>query len=85
MPKLRIKKDDDIVGVVHSVGSEVVEFRADNRIAAFHRMWQPGGNYAEYAVNSSHATFHTLKKTVTTYGPTLPLPCVIAIRSKANI
>ena len=54
---------DDIAGVVHSVGSDVVEFKPGDRVAAFHEMMKPGGSYAEYAVSSEHATFHIPKKT----------------------
>ena len=54
---------DDIAGVVHSVGSNVVEFSRGDRVAAFHQMMAPGGSYAEYAVSWDHATFHIPKKT----------------------
>ena len=54
---------DDIAGVVHSVGSNVVEFSRGDRVAAFHQMGDPGGSYAEYAVSYDHATFHIPKKT----------------------
>ena len=54
---------DDIAGVVHSVGSNVVEFSRGDRVAAFHQMGEPGGSYAEYAVSYDHATFHIPKKT----------------------
>ena len=54
---------DDIAGVVHSVGSNVVEFKRGDRVAAFHQMMAPGGSYAEYAVSWDHATFHIPKKT----------------------
>ena len=54
---------DDIAGFVHAVGSNVVEFRPGDRVAAFHEMRRPGGSYAEYAVSWSHTTFHIPKKT----------------------
>ncbi len=54
---------DDIAGVVHSVGSNVVEFKRGDRVAAFHQMMAPGGSYAEYALSWDHATFHIPKKT----------------------
>ena len=54
---------DDIAGVVHTVGSNVVEFKPGDRVAAFHQMMAPGGSYAEYAVSWDHATFHIPKKT----------------------
>lgn len=85
--KPSINQGDDIAGIVHSVGSKVVEFKPGDRIAAFHQMGQPGGSYAEYAVSSSHATFHIPKKT--TFEGTSQqfassyffLPYVIAVRS----
>lgn len=48
---------DDISGVVHEVGENVVEFKKGDRVAAFHEMLQPGGSYAEYAVAWKHTTF----------------------------
>lgn len=54
---------DDIAGVVHSVGSNVVEFKPGDRVAAFHEISAPGGSYAEYAVSWDHTTFHLPKKT----------------------
>ena len=53
---------DDIAGVVHSVGSNVVEFKPGDRVAAFHEISAPGGSYAEYAVSWDHTTFHIPKK-----------------------
>lgn len=61
--KPSINQGDDIAGIVHAVGSNVVEFKPGDRVAAFHQMGQPGGSYAEYAVSSSHATFHIPNKT----------------------
>lgn len=58
-----LNQGDDIAGVVHSVGSNVVEFNRGDRVAAFHQMMAPGGSYAEYAVSGDHATFHIPKKT----------------------
>ena len=54
---------DDIAGVVHAVGSNVLEFKPGDRVAAFHQMMAPGGSYAEYAVSWAHTTFHIPKKT----------------------
>jgi NADPH2:quinone reductase len=49
---------DDIAGIVHSVGSEVYEFRPGDRVASFHEMLTPGGSFAEYAVGWSWTTIH---------------------------
>lgn len=48
---------DDISGIVHEVGENVVEFKKGDRVAAFHEMMMPGGSYAEYAVSWKHTTF----------------------------
>ena len=58
-----LNQGDDIAGVVHAVGSDVVEFKPGDRVAGFHQMAAPGGSYAEYAVSFDHATFHIPKKT----------------------
>ena len=54
---------DDIAGVVHTVGSNVVEFHPGDRVAAFHEMMAPHGSFAEYAVAEAYCTFHIPKKT----------------------
>ena len=54
---------DDIAGIVHEVGENVVEFKKGDRVAAFHEMMKPGGSYAEYAVSWKHTTFFLPKKT----------------------
>lgn len=69
---------DDIAGVVHSVGSNVVEFKRGDRVAAFHQMMTPGGSYAEYAVSWDHATFHIPKKTSFEEAATIPLAAMTA-------
>ena len=63
LQKKESNQGDDIAGVVHAVGSNVVEFRPGDRVAAFHQMMSPGGSYAEYAVSPSHCTFHIPKNT----------------------
>ena len=63
MAKQESNQGDDIAGVVHTVGSNVVEFKPGDRVAAFHEMSSPGGSYAEFAVSWSHTTFHIPKKT----------------------
>ncbi|KAB8230820.1 zinc-binding alcohol dehydrogenase family protein [Aspergillus alliaceus] len=52
-----VSQGDDIAGVIEKVGSNVVEFKRSDRVAAFHGRC-PGGSYAEYAVAWSHTTFH---------------------------
>jgi NADPH2:quinone reductase len=58
-----LNQGDDIAGVVHTVGSDVLEFKPGDRVAAFHQIMAPGGSYAEYAVSWAHTTFHIPKKT----------------------
>ena len=49
---------DDIAGVVHEVGSAVLNFRPGDRVAALHQLGAPHGSYAEYALVWDHTTFH---------------------------
>ncbi|EUC35381.1 hypothetical protein COCCADRAFT_3404 [Bipolaris zeicola 26-R-13] len=64
---------DDIAGYVHSVGSEVYEFKPGDRVASFHEMMTPGGSFAEYAVGWQHTTFHIPKSVSFEEASTIPL------------
>ena len=64
---------DDIAGVVHTVGSDVVEFKPGDRVAAFHQMMAPHGSFAEYAVSDAATTFHLPKKTSFEGKPATPI------------
>ncbi|EED14784.1 quinone oxidoreductase, putative [Talaromyces stipitatus ATCC 10500] len=68
-----MNQGDDIAGIVHEVGSNVVEFKVGDRVAAFHEMRTPGGSYAEYAVAWAHTTFHLPKQTSFEEAATIPL------------
>ncbi|KAH8902049.1 GroES-like protein [Coniochaeta sp. PMI_546] len=48
---------DDVAGIVEAVGSEVFEYRPGDRVAAFHRMGEEHGTYAEFTVVPSSTTF----------------------------
>ncbi|KAF2638831.1 GroES-like protein [Massarina eburnea CBS 473.64] len=69
---------DDIAGIVHSVGSNVYEFKPGDRVASFHEMVTSGGSYAEYAVGCQHTTFHIPKKTTFEEAATIPLAAMTA-------
>ena len=63
MNKEAINTGDDIAGIIHAVGSDVVEFKPGDRVAAFHEMQKPYGSFAEYAISYAHTTFHIPAKT----------------------
>ena len=69
---------DDIAGTVHAVGSEVVEFRPGDRVAAFHRMNTPHGAFAEYAIAPVTTTFHIPAKTTYEEAASIPLAAMTA-------
>lgn len=48
---------DDIAGIVSSVGSEVVDFKPGDRVASLHKLKDPHGSYAEYALGEDFSTF----------------------------
>ncbi|RMZ73029.1 alcohol dehydrogenase [Pyrenophora seminiperda CCB06] len=69
---------DDIAGIVHSVGANVYEFSAGDRVASFHEMMTSGGSFAEYAVGHAHTTFHIPKNVSFEEAATLPLAAMTA-------
>ncbi|KAJ9662570.1 hypothetical protein H2201_006058 [Coniosporium apollinis] len=73
-----LNQGDDIAGIVEKVGSNVVEFKPGDRVAAFHEMCTPGGSYAEYALAWSHTTFHLPKHTSFEEAATIPLAALTA-------
>jgi NADPH:quinone reductase len=48
---------DDISGIVEAIGSDIIDFRPGDRVAALHEMMAPGGSYAEYGLAWEFATF----------------------------
>lgn len=58
---------------MHSVGSNVWEFKPGDRVASFHEMMTPGGSFAEYAVGTQHTTFHIPQNISFEEAATLPL------------
>ncbi|KAL8742952.1 MAG: hypothetical protein Q9190_004643 [Brigantiaea leucoxantha] len=73
-----LNSGDDIAGVIHQVGSNVVEFKPGDRVAAFHEMMAPGGSFAQYAVSWAHTTFHIPDKTSFEEASTIPLAAMTA-------
>lgn len=53
-----MNQGDDIAGLVHSVGQNVVEFKPGDRVAAFHEFLTPNGSWSEYSVAWAYTTFH---------------------------
>lgn len=59
--KTDINSGDDMAGIIESVGSDVLEFKPGDRVAAFHTMQEPGGAFAEFGLAESSTTFHLPK------------------------
>jgi NADPH2:quinone reductase len=68
-----INQGDDIAGIVHSVGSNVTNFRPGDRVASFHEMLTPHGAFAEYAVGLEATTFHVPPSVSFEEAATIPL------------
>ncbi|KUJ06407.1 putative zinc binding dehydrogenase [Mollisia scopiformis] len=77
-PERCANEGDDIAGVVHAVGAEVQEFRLGDRVAGFHRMLEPHGSYAEYAIEPEVSTFHLPPNISFEAGSTIPLTAMTA-------
>lgn len=60
------------------MGRNVTEFKAGDRVAAFHEMLAPHGSYAEYAVAWAHTTFHLPRGTALDEAAALPLAAMTA-------
>lgn len=53
---------DDFAGIVESVGDNITEFKAGDRVAGCHEMGAPNGSFAEYTIAWAASTFHIPKK-----------------------
>ncbi|KAL3449125.1 chaperonin 10-like protein [Aspergillus insuetus] len=73
-----INQGDDISGIVESAGSSVYEYVPGDRVAAFHRMFQPHGSYAQYAIAPASTTFRLPSNVSFEAGATLPLASMTA-------
>jgi NADPH:quinone reductase len=63
---------------VERVGSEVYEYKPGDRVAAFHRMFEQKGAYAEYAVAPASTTFSLPPNILFEAGAGLPLSAMTA-------
>lgn len=61
-----------------SVGSEVTDFKAGDRVAGFHRLGEAAGGYAEYCLTPASTTFILPPSISFEGGATLPLACMTA-------
>ncbi|KAI0011998.1 alcohol dehydrogenase-like protein [Xylariaceae sp. FL0662B] len=48
--KMSVNSGDDVAGIVHLVGSNVLDFRPGDRVAGLHKPGTPNGSFGEYAV-----------------------------------
>lgn len=78
VPNYNANSGDDIAGLVHSVGSNVYEFKPGDRVASFHEMLTSGGSFAEYAVGWSYTTFHIPHNISFEEASTIPLAAMTA-------
>ncbi|TQN74600.1 Trans-enoyl reductase fsr4 [Colletotrichum shisoi] len=69
---------DDVAGYIESVGEGVVEFRRNDRVAAFHEMFTPHGAFAEYAIAWAYTTFLLPESTSFEEAATIPLASLTA-------
>ncbi|POR30911.1 Quinone oxidoreductase [Tolypocladium paradoxum] len=69
---------DDVAGLIESVGDGVFEYNTGDRVAAFHRITEPGGGYAEYALAPASTTFRLPPNISFEAGAGLPLVTMTA-------
>ncbi|KAH8807411.1 chaperonin 10-like protein [Xylogone sp. PMI_703] len=69
---------DDVAGIVEAVGSNVFEYRPGDRVAAFHKMSEPHGTYAEFSVAPASTTFYLPPTISFEAGAGLPLSFMTA-------
>ncbi|CAC9890586.1 unnamed protein product, partial [Aureobasidium pullulans] len=74
-----INQGDDIAGTIHEVGEGVTDFKAGDRVIAFHQMMTTGGSYAEYAIAWAHTTARISEKVSFQEGAAVPLPALTSV------
>ena len=72
---------DDLAGIIESVGSRVYEFKPGDRVAAFHRLGEPHGGYAPFAIAPASTTFHLPPNISFESGAGIPLATMTAALS----
>ncbi|KAH6712045.1 putative zinc binding dehydrogenase [Leptodontidium sp. MPI-SDFR-AT-0119] len=72
-PNKYLNQGDDITGYISAVGVSVTEYKQGDRVATFHRMRDPHGAHAEYAIAPSSTTFPLPANISFEAGSTLPL------------
>lgn len=75
---LSINPGDDMAGVVEAIGSEVVEFKKGDRVAALHRNFTPNGSFAEFSLAPSYAAFKISERTAFEEAAVIPLATMTA-------
>ncbi|KND91046.1 Quinone oxidoreductase [Tolypocladium ophioglossoides CBS 100239] len=69
---------DDVAGFIENVGDGVFEYNTGDRVAAFHRITEPGAGYAEYAIAPASTTFRLPPNISFEAGAGLPLVTMTA-------
>jgi NADPH2:quinone reductase len=69
---------DDMAGIVHSVGTDVYEFKPGDRVAAYHVTGAENGTYAEYSVAPDWTTFHVPHNVSFEEAATIPVAALSA-------
>ncbi|KAF8854393.1 GroES-like protein [Acephala macrosclerotiorum] len=69
---------DDLAGIIEAVGSDVFEYKPGDRVAGFHRLGEPSGGYAPYALALASTTFLLPPAVSFEAGATLPLASMTA-------
>lgn len=67
-----------MAGIVEAVGCEVLEYAPGDRVAGLHRLGEPAGGYAQFALVPASTTFLLPPAVSFEAGATLPLACMTA-------
>lgn len=75
---MEVNQGDDCAGHIQTVGKNVLNFKPGDRVASFHRVAEPGGTYAEFAIVPSWTTFHIPDDVSFEQASTVPLTAATA-------